>query len=138
MADVAFAVRAFLLSKTAVTDAVGQRIYTDQLPEKATLPAIVMFKRYTNHEHQLSDLAGLATCYIQFECYASTRTVANQNADIILDSGIMTQKGTYSSVDIRGVRVSIGQSNEVIVPSDGSDERHYVTVIELEIDYTET
>lgn len=138
MADVAFAVRAYLLTKTAITDLVGQRIYTDQLPQNPTLPAIVMFKRYTQHEHALSDLAGLASANIQFECFATTRSVANSIADAIIDCGIITHKGTQSSVDIRGVRVSQGQMNDVVAPLDGSDERYYMTVIELEVDYTET
>lgn len=138
MADVAFEVRAFLLSKTTITDQVSQRIYTDILPQGATLPAIVMFKRFTDHEHQLSDLGGLAHAKIQFECYAATRSSANTIADVIIDSGIMTHTGTYSAVDVRGVRISLGQSNDILAPFDGSDERYYVTTIELEVDYTET
>ena len=138
MADLAVAVRAYLLTKTAVTDIVGQRIYTDILPQSATLPAITLSKISTRHEHQLSDFGGLAHTRMQFECFATTRLVANSMAEAIRACGIITQKGTTSSVDIRGVRVDDGQRNYVDYPTDGSDEHRYVTTIDLIFDYTET
>ena len=59
-------------------------------------------------------------------------------AEAIRGCGIITQKGTTSSVDIRGVRVDDGQRNYVDYPTDGSDEHRYVTTIDLIFDYTET
>ena len=138
MADVAIAVRAYLLTKTAITDLVSQRFYTDILPQSATLPAITLSKVSTSHEHELSDFGGLAHCRLQFECFADTRAVANSIAEAIRASGIITQKGTTTSVDVRGVRVEDGQRNYVDYPTDGSDEHRYVTSLDLMIDYTET
>ena len=138
MADLAVSVRTYLLGVTAVTDIVGQRIYTDILPQRATLPAVALSKITTRHDHQLSDLAGLAHTRMQFECFASTRLVANATAEAIRSSGIITQKGTLTSVDIRGVRVDDGQRNYVDYPTDGSDEHRYVTTLDLVFDYTET
>ena len=138
MADVSIAVRSYLLAKTAITDLVSQRIYTDILPQSATLPAITMSKISTTHDHALSDFAGLAHCRLQFECFADTRQVSNSIAEAIRSSGIITQKGSTSSVDIRGVRVEDGQRNTLDSPTDGSDERRYVTSIDLMVDYTET
>lgn len=138
MADVAIALRGYLLSKSAVTQLIGQRIYTDQLEQGATMPAVVMNKLFTVHDHALSDKAGLAHARIQFECYATTRQVANSVADAMHTSGIMTFKGVTGSVDIRGARVEEGMSYKTDPPTDGSDESRYVSVVDLTIDYTET
>ena len=138
MADIAIGVRGFLLSKSVITDLVGQRIYTDALPQSATLPAIVMEKLYTQHEHELSNLAGLAHARLQFSCFAATRLVSNSVAEAIRTSGVVTQKGSTSDVDIRGVRVEEGMSYQDDPPTDGSDERRYVSVIDLMVDFTET
>ena len=138
MADVAIGVRGYLLAKTAITDLVSQRIYTDQLLQSATLQAIVMTKLYTTHDHALSDFAGLAHSRIQFECYAATRLVANSIAEAIRACGIITQKGSTNGVDIRGVRMEEGMSYQDDPPTDGSDERRYVSVIDLVVDFTET
>jgi hypothetical protein len=139
MADLGKAVRAYLLSKVGITDLVGTtRIYTDQLPQQATLPAIVMNQLFTTHEHALSDFAGLAHARLQFECYAATRLVANSMAEAIRSSGIITQKGSTSGVDIRGVRVEEGLSFKDDAPTDGGADHRYVSVIDLVIDYTET
>lgn len=139
MADVAVGLRGYLLSKTAITDLVGStRIYTDQLPQRATLPAIVLNQLFTMHEHQLSDLGGLAHARVQIECYAATRLVANSIVEAIRTCGIITQKGSTNGVDIRGVRIEEGMSYKDDAATDGSDEQRYVAVFDLVIDYTET
>jgi len=138
VADVAIGIRGYLLSKSGITDLVGQRIYTDQLPQRATLPAIVMNQLFTTHDHQLSDLTGLAHARVQCECYASTRLVANSILEAIRSCGIITQKGTTNGVDVRGVRIEDGMSYRDDAATDGSDEQRYVSVVDLVIDYLET
>lgn len=138
MADVTTAVRAYLLSKTPITDIIGQRLYTDALPQRATMPAAVMNKLFTMHEHALSDFAGLAHARIQVECYADSRLAANALCEAMRTSGIVTQKGVTGGVDIRGARVEEGMSYKTDPPTDGSDESRYVSVLDFVIDYTET
>ena len=139
MADVVVGLRGYLLSKTVITDLVGStRIYTDQLPQRATLPAIVLNQLFTVHDHQLSDLGGLAHARVQIECYAATRLVANSIVEAIRSCGIITQKGSTNGVDIRGVRIEEGMSYKDDAATDGSDEQRYVAVFDLVIDYTET
>jgi len=139
VADVAVGLRNYFLSKTAITDLVGStRIYTDQLPQRATLPAIVLNQLFTVHDHQLSDLGGLAHARVQIECYAATRLVANSIVEAVRSCGIITQKGSTNGVDIRGVRVEEGMSYKDDAATDGSDEQRYVSVFDLVIDYTET
>lgn len=138
MADVATALRAYMLSKTPITDIIGQRLYTDALPQRATMPAAVMNKLFTMHEHALSDFAGLAHARIQVECYADTRLAANTLISAFKSSGLVAYKGVFGGVDIRGARVEEGESYKTDPPTDGSDESRYVSVLDFVIDYTET
>jgi len=139
MANVIAGVRSYLLTKTVITDFVGlTRIHLHQLKQSATLPAIVMTRLFTTHEHDLSDLSGLAHARLQFECYASTQLVADSLARAIKGCGIVTQKGLTNGLDIRGVRVEEGLSDKDEAPTDGGNEYRYFTVIDLVIDYTET
>lgn len=138
MADLAVGVRSFLLSKTAITALVGQRIYTDLLPQDSILPAVSFSKLSTRHEHTLSGFAGIAHCRLQFDCFASTRVAANEIAEAIRASGIVGTKGVTYGVNIRGARVEEGQRNEIEYAKDDSDDHRYVTSLDLEVDYSET
>ena len=142
MADVAIAIRTWLLTKTAVTDLVGTRIYTDIVEQGATLPAIAMSKTFTTHEHTLSNLAGLAHCRIQFDCFADAaaggRIAANDVAEAIRATGIVALRGLQSSVFIAGVRLEDGQRYALDYARDDSDDHRYLTSFDLMIDYTET
>ena len=138
MADVGEGLRLFLLSKTAITDLIGQRIYADILPQNATLPAVAYSKISTRHDYTLSRFAGLAHCRIQFDCFATTRASANEIAEAIRASGIVGTKGETYGVNIRGARVEEGQRNEIEYSRENSDDHRYVTSLDLEIDYSET
>jgi len=137
MADVSEAVRLFMLSKSAITDFVGQRIYADIIPQRATLPAIAMSKISTRHDHTLSNFAGLAHCRLQFDCYATTRAVANSVAEALRVSGIVGTKGETFGCNIRGARMESGQRNEIDYSREDSDDHRYVTSFDLEVDYSE-
>lgn len=142
MSDVAIAIRAYLLTKSAVTDLVGERIYSDMIAQGATLPAIAFSKTSTDHEHTLSNLAGLAHTRLQFDCYADLatggRAMANAIAEAIRETGIVAIKGVYTGVDIRGVRLEQGHRNEIDYANDSSDDHRYVTSFDLMVDYLES
>jgi predicted aminopeptidase len=138
MADVAASIRAYLLTKTAVTDLVSTRIYTDIVPQGATLPAIAYSKISTTPDHTLGNLAGVSHCRMQFDCYATTRAAANDIAEAIRATGICAIRGTYTDVFICGVQLESGQRNEVDYAQDGSDDHRYVTSFDLMVHYTET
>lgn len=138
MADVAIAIRTWLLQKTDLTSVVGQRIYTDILPQNPVLPAVTFSKLFTFHDHTISNLAGVAHTRFQFDCYAKTRAAANQIAEIIRATGIVGLRGLTSGVEILGVRLEEGQRNFVDYPRDDSDDHRYVTNFDLVIDFAET
>lgn len=137
MADITESVRDYLLTKTAVTALVSTRIYPDVLPQAATLPAVTYTKISTVHNHTLSALAGLASCRIEFSCYALTRRIANSIADAIQQCGIVAVKGLTYSTDIRGVYLEDGQQTYQEAPSDGSQVHRYVCTFDLVFHYQE-
>jgi hypothetical protein len=133
MADVQVAIRNYLLTRTDVTDIVGQRIYTDKLPQKATLPALTMRIQSESHEHALRGLVGIVATRIQFEAYASTRLVTNELCEAVFWSGIDAIKGTYSGLDIRGVMVEDGRRSFEDDDTAGGDDARYVSQFDLTI-----
>jgi hypothetical protein len=137
MADVATAVRQYLVGKSAVSAIVSSRIYPDTLPQGATLPAVTYTKISTVHEHVLSTLAGLAASRIEFSCFANNRADANNLASVIQQCGIIAHKGTTNSVDIRAVQLEDGQQTYQEPPTDGSQVHRYVTTFDLMVSYQE-
>jgi hypothetical protein len=137
MSDVAIAIRSWLLTKPSLTNVIGQRFYADILPQNPTLPAVTFSKVHTRHDHTLSNLAGVAHSRIQFDCYATTRAVANQIAELIRKTGIVALRGTQSSVEILGVRLEDGQRNYVEYTREDSDDHRYVTTFDLIVDFAE-
>jgi hypothetical protein len=138
VADVQVAVRAYLLTKTAITDIVGQRIYTDKLPQKATLPAVTMRIQSERYVHALAGLVGLVDTRLQMECYAATRLATNALCDAIIWSGIDAIKGTYSDLDIRGVMVEDGRRSFEDDDTAGGDDARYVSQFDLTVTWLRT
>lgn len=131
MADVQAAIRTYLLTKTAITDLISQRLYTDALPQGATLPAATMYKVSETHDHALDGLVGMVATRLQFDCFASTRATANAIADAIMYCGIDTLKGVTNSVNIRSVMVEDGQRNYTDGDTSAGDAQRYVTNFDL-------
>lgn len=138
MSDVISAVRTYLLSKTAVTDRIGQRLYFDQLIQKATLPAASIDKTSERHEHSLSDRTGMVFTRISVECHSGSRITSNSIAQAMISSGIAAVKGVTNGVNIRSVMIEEGQRNFTLPPRDGSHEHQYVTAFDFMVSYLES
>ena len=69
MADVATAIRKYLLSKTAITSIISTRLYPGVLPTNPTLPAVTMQIVEQQHESHLAGASGIAHAVIRFEAY---------------------------------------------------------------------
>lgn len=137
MADVVSAVRTYLLSQSAVTDVISQRLYLDVRPQHATLPAATITKSSESHDHTLSDRTGTVKTRLQIECFSALRLTSNALAETIYKTGVAALKGVTNSVNIRGVQVEDGQRNYVIFDSEGGDEQTYVTQFDLMVYYRE-
>ena len=142
MADVVSAVRTYLLGVTAVTDAIGQRMYFDRLVQGADFPAVVVWKASESYSMQLGSRTGLVDTRLTFECIdegPGARLAANATAQAILRSGIDAVKGTTNGVDIRGVAIEDGQRNYTDDARDGGDQNHrYITTFDLMVSHLES
>ena len=128
MADVIKPLRQYFLSKTAITDLVGQRIYASRLPQNATIPAVVMRILTEQYEHNLAGLSGIVQTRVSIECYASSAETARAIATAIIWSGVDTLKGVYQSLNFRSVMVEDGRREfEDEDTQAGDAQRHVVT-----------
>jgi hypothetical protein len=138
MADVVSAIRSYLLSRSEVTDVIGQRMYLDRLPQGATLPAATIEKTSSSVDHLLSNVSGFIKTRLAIRVHATRRLDANAAAHAMyLDSRVATVKGLTHGVDIRGVMVEDGERNYVVEARDGSDDHEYVTEFDLMVGHKE-
>lgn len=141
--DIAVVTRSYMLTKTAITDLVGQRIYTDVLPQGATMPAVALFIDSEDYEHALDGLTGLVASRLRVECYAATRLVANAIAEAITWCGIDQQKGRLSytvsgttyGANIRSVMVETGKRYFTEPDNKGGDSERYVTTFDFMVTF---
>lgn len=138
MADVIKSVRQYMLTKTAITDLVGQRIYQGRLPQSATMPAVVLSITSEDYKHVLGGLDGLVFTRIQVECYAASSESSRAVADAILWSGIAEIKGTYTNLSIRGVSVEDGRREYEDEDTSGGDSQRHVTSFDLMVSFART
>lgn len=138
MADVIKSVRKYLLTRTVVTDLVGQRIEAKRLRQGATIPAIVMRILSESFDHALPGLAGMVATRIQFECFAATPEVCRSVADAVIWSGIDTIKGSYDSLQIRSVMVEDGRREYEDEDTVGGDNQRHVTSFDLMVHWLKT
>lgn len=135
MADVIKSVRQYLLTKSAVTALVSQRIYQGRLPQNATLPAATMAINSESYTHAISSLAGPVDTRIQVECFATTGEGARALADAIIWSGIDEIKGTYTGLNIRSVMVEDGRREYEDDDTSGGDEQRHVCTFDLMVNF---
>ena len=135
MAEVRVALRSYLLTKSAITDIVGQRIYAQQLPQKATLPALTMTTISESYDHDLVGLAGIVQTRVQFECYADTELQSLNLADAVIWCGVDLLKGLSSGINFRSVMVEDGRRCYSDNDIEAGDEQRRVTNFDLMITY---
>ncbi len=75
IADSNIIIRDYLVSRTTLTDLVGQRIYIPRLPENATLPAIGFFSRGGSSTPYIP---GWVTPSVQFDCWGDSPEAARE------------------------------------------------------------
>lgn len=131
MADILQSMRTYFLAKTAITDIVGQRIYCDQLPQNATVPAATLLTASERYEHALDGLGGVVATRLQIECYADTRSTTLSLADAIIWCGADQIKGVQSGIDIRSVIIEDGRRSYNDPDTSGGDRQRYVTTFDM-------
>lgn len=137
MSGIGEALRTKLLSYSAVSDIVGQRMYPDALVQKAVLPAIVYYCTSTERDHHLGGVGKSAHARFTFDCFAMTRVAASALSKAIRETGIDSFRGVVSSYTFCGVDFDSGDEYQNDVPTDGSQEHRYIVTFDLLVHYKE-
>ncbi|OFW52739.1 MAG: hypothetical protein A2163_11610 [Actinobacteria bacterium RBG_13_35_12] len=89
------AIKIFLLSKTGITDLVGQRLNYGVLPQGPTYPYLTFFRINKTNEHDIDK----TDVYFQFDSWALTYIGAVELADEVRKA-LQREKGIFSGISI--------------------------------------
>jgi hypothetical protein len=137
MSAIGEALRTKLLSYSAVSTLIGQRMYPDALVQNATLPACLYYVTSTERENHLQGLSKLAHARFTIECYALTRTTASAISRAIRDTGIDAFRGVVSSHTFCGIDFDSGDEYMQEPPTDGNQEHRYIVSFDMLVHYKE-
>lgn len=137
MADAGSSLRSYLLTKTALTAIVGQRIYFDVFPQSVTFPAIMMFRIDTRRDHTIGDCTRIAHALFEFNCWSSSRSTSDSISHAIRTCGITSYRGTTGDIWFNGIEINSGERHLVEPPTDGNQVHLYGTSFDLMVHYRE-
>jgi len=124
--------RTYLLANAGVAALIGTRMYPDQLPQGATLPAVVYYRISGTYAESLGGVKAAGTCRVQLDAYAATRLAADAVGEAIVAALKLLSVGQQSigsgtlvcDVEIQGPR------SDRQPPADGSDEWQYICSVD--------
>jgi hypothetical protein len=137
MSAIGEAFRTKLLTYTAVSNIVGQRMYPDVLALNCQLPAILFYCSYTEREHYLGGLTKFASARFTVECYGSTRSACATLSNAIRNTGIDAFRGVVSGYTFCGVEYDSSDEYRYEAPTDGNIPVRYLCSFDLTIHYKE-
>jgi len=123
-------IRTHLLTQVDVTNLASTRIYYDNLPQNATLPAIVIQQTNDDAEpaRHLAGIDVLHRAYVSLFCYADTHSAAatlGQAVFAAMETENEVTHNTWGSTTVRRAFVDVMQDGTE-APRDGSDAWRHV------------
>ena len=127
MAILSTIVRA-LKEDSDVSALVSGRVFADFIPEKSTLPAVVVYTTYEDAEDCLDGFDDFAEASVRIECYGKTRESSDATHDAVR-SALNGYRGKLSgdSIWVKGVRQGTGRIHLVDMPQDATDHWQFRT-----------
>lgn len=113
-------------------------MYSDALPQQATLPAIRYLVVDTMPTECLIHIAAIARARMQIDCYANTRAASVDLADAVRLALEKKHEGDNSGQFIHEISLQDGERHAVDRPLSGTDQRWYITILEFYVFYTTT
>lgn len=129
-------IRAYLLTKTAITNLVGTRIRPDKLHQSDVRPAIVYEITEEESQTDLDGDGGLVKATVTFSCEAEVRSTARQLCEE-LRKVLAGYSGPAGEETIDAAIVGKLKSGFVAAEEDG-DKGYYVFERVVTVWYTET
>lgn len=132
------ALRDYLLTKTAVTNLVGQRVFPCVLPQGETIPAVDMRIVTADPTNTISTWTRHTQSRIVIDCYSDIEPdQAAAVAEAVRDCGIVGYRGSVGNTFIHGVQLDDNITIDTEGVSPGSDAYRWVATIALLVDYSE-
>lgn len=141
MSNIARDLRVWLVGKTEVNSLVGTRIYPNDLPQKAELPACTY---QVISSIPAGDLAtgdvDVAVTRIQIDCYSDMSPVEAEAiaSAIRKTAGLQGYRGDMNGTWVKSVVCDDAYSLEDDAPTDGSDKRRYFVSQDYRIVHEDT
>lgn len=125
--------RTYLLADTSIAAVVGTRCYPNNLPQNATLPAIVYHVISRSHTTWLGGIKqSSGPIRLQWDIYAATRVAADALAELVLARFRTLSAAcptTMTATRVCDVEI-YGPVEDAEGPDDGSDEWTYRSLID--------
>ena len=140
MTDIAKNFMTHAMSKSAITDLVGDRMYQgEDLPQGLTLPAIMFHVIDSPPQHELSGGdANSAETRIQVNFYAATDTALSLANAFRKAGGFQGFHGDMDGTWVDTIECRDAQSFRSDAPTDGSDQRRYIVSQDYQILHEDT
>ena len=144
MADLIVAVRSILLADSNVAAAVGSKVYTDQLPQAAIPPSVVIYIDNERAHDSLEGFQGFDSAEVRIESYGAKRPDADQlgrlvrNAlsEFVTDRNAGTITGIVDGVFLQSIGQRAGQKQQTVRIRAGSDRYQWVARRDYQIGHS--
>lgn len=131
MSDIVAATRTYLLTQSGVTDLVGSRIYYDNLPQNATLPAVVVYLAAQDNVRHLASADSLTRYAVMLDVFGSTHAAVYALGQAI-ESAVEMDTGAWGTVNVRRAYVT-NVTDTFDEPRQGSDEYRRFRIISVDV-----
>jgi len=119
--------RTYLLTQSGVTDLVSTRIYYENLPQDATLPAVVLNQTAEDLVRHLAASDTLSRVSLLVDIYSTTEASANA-VSAAVTAAVEMDTGTWGSSTIRRAYIE-SVSDAYNMPRDGSEQLHNIRML---------
>ena len=113
-------------------------MYSDVLPQKCTMPAIIYQVISSVANADLVNPSPLTRARIQVDCLAKTRSEANQLAQKVRIALNKKHRGDNSGQWIDEISIATGEEHEFLAAEAGTDQRRYITIQDFFVFYQTT
>lgn len=133
MSNIVAAVRNIILADSDVSALIGDRLQPQMIRQGTVLPAADIRLAAAKHHSHLWGRVGAVQGELIIDCYAYTPDAAHDLAQKMIDSGILTFKGSQSGVPIMGVEMGIGPNDFNDGPDPGTEKIRYGATISFRV-----
>ena len=137
MSDIVKALRTYMLTVTDITNEVSTRIYYDNLPQNATLPAVVISNDGAELIRNIASADSLRRSTMSVEIYSDSTTAHADvtDAEEAVTATLEHNTGTWDTVAVRECLID-DLADTIETPVDGGDAFRRVRTISCVVWHT--